>query len=263
MTDEGSWRNSRGSLAGARRISDNLDAAGNSTKAVTKGYAMASAYLACFLLFSAFMTEVSNFSSEGSFTTVDFAKPEIFVGGAVGAMLVFYFASLTLTAVGETAADVVQEVRRQYQESPGILTGSQQADYAACVELITESALGRMMWPGLLAVLAPVALGLLFRICGAIGSDDLLGAKAVTGFLMVATITGVMLGTTLNNSGGAWDNAKKRVEEREGKNSELHRAVVTGDTVGDPFKDTAGPSIHVLIKLVSTVSLVLVPLFCN
>jgi len=262
MTDEGAWVGSRGSLEGARRVSDILDAAGNTTKAVTKGYAMASAYLACFLLFSAFMTEIASFSGE-SFTTVDFAKPEVFVGGAVGAMLVFYFASLTLTAVGETAADVVQEVRRQYTQNPGILTGSQQADYAACVELITESALSRMMAPGLLAVLAPVVIGLLFRLCGAIGSDDLLGAKAVTGFLMVATITGVMLGTTLNNSGGAWDNAKKLVEERDGKNTDLHRAVVTGDTVGDPFKDTAGPSIHVLIKLISTVSLVLVPLFCN
>jgi len=198
--------------------------------------------------------------SEEVFTTVNFARPEVFVGGALGAMLVFYFSSVTMRAVGDTAADVVIEVRRQYNSNPAILAGRAPADYAACVRLIAEQALQRMMWPGMLAVGAPIVLGVSMGIVGKVTDTTLLGAKAVTGFLMVSTITGVMLGTTLNNSGGAWDNAKKLVEKMGEKNTPLHQAVVTGDTVGDPFKDTSGPSIHVLIKLLATVSLVMVPL---
>ena len=234
---------------------DRLDAVGNTTKALTKGYAIGSAALAAFLLFSAFMDEVGFYTGK-PFDTVNIAKPEIFVGGLLGAMLVFWFSALAINAVQKAAVSVIKEVRRQFAEDAGILAGTSRPNYARCVDIVTIGALKEMVAPGLLAVGMPIAVGLAFRLLG-------LGAEAVAAFLMVGTITGILVATMLNNGGGAWDNAKKFIETGEygGKGSMAHKAGVVGDTVGDPFKDTAGPSLHVLIKLLSTVTLVLAPLF--
>jgi H(+)-translocating pyrophosphatase len=247
-----------------RDITDRLDAVGNVTKAATKGYSIGSAGLACFLLFSAFMDVVQE-QSGLPFKSVDFAVPEVFVGGLLGGMLVFAFSGLAISAVGKCAQDVVTEVRRQFAERPGIMDGSQKPDYARCVAIVTAAALTEMRKPGLLAVSLPILVGFVFRLIGAMQGRPLLGPMVLAGFLMVATITGILLSLFLNNAGGAWDNAKKYIETGKygGKGSEAHKAAVTGDTVGDPFKDTAGPSLHVLIKLLSTVSLVIGPVFIS
>jgi len=248
--------------AEVREITDLLDAVGNTTKAATKGFAVGSAALACFLLFSAFMDEVSLFTGE-PFEVVDIAVPEVFVGGVLGAALVMLFSSFTLIAVGRSAEQLVQEVRRQFRANPDILKGTQKPDYTECVALANRAALKEMIRPGVLAVVTPIAVGLLFKQIGIYRGDVLLGPKAVAGMLMFATVIGMMMSLYMNNGGGAWDNAKKLVEMGKygGKNSEAHKATVTGDTVGDPFKDTAGPSLHVLIKMLSTITLVMAPLF--
>ena len=235
-----------------RARTDRLDAAGNTTKALTKGYALGSAGLAAFLLFSAYLDAVRSYGAR--LDGVDIAKPAVFVGGLLGAALVFLFASTAIRAVGQAAGYVIDEVRRQFREEPGILAGTARPDYARCVDLVTRGALRRMVVPGLVAVAVPIGVALLFRPFG-------VGAEAVAAFLMVGTIAGILLATLLNNGGGAWDNAKKYVElgAHGGKGSEAHRAAVIGDTVGDPFKDTAGPSIHVLIKLLATIMLVMAP----
>jgi len=245
-----------------REVTDLLDTVGNTTKAATKGFAVGSGFLACFLLFSAFMDEVEAFTSE-EFRVVDIAVPEVFVGGALGATLVFVFTSWTLLAVGRAAEELVNEVRRQFKQHPGILKGTQKPNYKECVSIANKAALREMIRPGGLAVVAPIVVGLTFKMIGVWKKDALLGPKAVAGFLMFATVSGVMMALTLSNSGGAFDNAKKYVEtgKHGGKNSEAHKATVTGDTVGDPFKDTAGPSLHVLIKLLSTITLVIAPMF--
>ena len=239
-----------------RRKTDRLDAVGNTTKALTKGYAIGSAALAAFLLFSAYLDEVAHYGHP--LEVVNIAKPEVFVGGLLGAMLVFLFSSFAIRAVGKAAFTVINEVRRQFRENPGILLGTVKPDYRLCVDIVTVGALKQMIVPGLLAVTMPVAVGLVFRMFG-------IGAEAVAAFLMVGTITGILLATFFNNSGGAWDNAKKFIEsgqfEGGGKGSDPHKAAVVGDTLGDPFKDTAGPSLHVLIKLLATITLVLAPLF--
>ena len=237
-----------------RRRTDRLDAVGNTTKALTKGYAIGSAALAAFLLFSAYLDEVRMLGSP--LESVDLAKPEVFVAGLLGAMLVFWFSSLAIGAVTRAAVSVIQEVRRQFAADPGILAGTSRPDYGRAVDIVTVGALKEMVAPGLLAVGMPVAVGIVFRYLG-------VGAETVAAFLMVGTISGILLATLLNNGGGAWDNAKKFIEmgEHGGKGSDAHKAAVVGDTVGDPFKDTAGPSLHVLIKLLSTVTLVLAPLF--
>ncbi len=237
-----------------RRKTDRLDAVGNTTKALTKGYAIGSAALAAFLLFSAYLDEVAHYGHR--IESVNIAKPEVFVGGLLGAMLVFLFSALAIRAVGKAAFYVINEVRRQFKENPGILKGTTKPDYARCVDIVTVGALKEMVLPGLIAVGTPVAVGLIFRILG-------VGAEAVAALLMVGTIAGILMATFLNNSGGAWDNAKKFIETGQygGKGSDTHKAAVVGDTVGDPFKDTAGPSLHVLIKLLSTITLVLAPLF--
>ena len=197
------------------------------------------------------------------FRQVDFATPEVFVGGLMGGMLVFVFAGLCCQAVGNCAADVVVEVRRQFDEKPGIMDGSQLPDYNKCVSIVAAASLKEMRRPGMLALGLPILVGFAFRFFGALQSKPLLGPMVLAGMLMVATTTGILMSLFLNNAGGAWDNAKKYVETGKygGKGSEAHKAAVTGDTVGDPFKDTAGPSLHVLIKLLSTISLVLGPLF--
>ena len=250
--------------AEVRTITDRLDAVGNVTKANTKGFSVGSAALACFLLFAAFLDEVSLYTGR-KFETVDLAIPEVFVGGLLGAMLVFLFASLAMKAVGRTASEVVKEVRRQFRERPGIMNYTEKPDYQTCVAIVSRAALKEMVIPGLLAVLAPVAIGGIFRLLGNYRGNPVLGAEAIAAFLMFTTVTGILVALFLNNAGGAWDNAKKYVEtgKHGGKGSEAHKAAVVGDTVGDPCKDTAGPSVHVLIKLVSTVTMVLAPLFCT
>ncbi|HEY6333504.1 MAG TPA: sodium-translocating pyrophosphatase, partial [Blastocatellia bacterium] len=272
---------------------DRLDAVGNTTKALTKGYAIGSAALAAFLLFSAYLDEVREYTmpvggpaaahvvvppstarqmsrtqsetandmfmvrkNGESVAIVNLAKPEVFVGGLLGAMLVFLFSAFAIKAVGKAAHTVINEVRRQFKEKPGILAGTDKPDYAKCVDIVTAGALREMVLPGLLAVGMPIAVGVIFKLLG-------IGAETVAAFLMVGTIAGILVATFLNNGGGAWDNAKKYIETGMygGKRSEAHKAAVVGDTVGDPFKDTAGPSLHVLIKLLSTITLVLAPLF--
>ena len=237
-----------------RHKTDRLDAVGNTTKALTKGYAIGSAALAAFLLFSAYLDEVAHYGTK--LASVNIAKPEVFVGGLLGAMLVFLFSALAIRAVGKAAYYVINEVRRQFKENPNILKGTAKPDYARCVDIVTVGALKEMVLPGLIAVGMPVAVGVVFRFFG-------IGAEVVAAFLMVGTIAGILMATFLNNSGGAWDNAKKFIETGAfgGKGSDTHKAAVVGDTVGDPFKDTAGPSLHVLIKLLSTITLVLAPLF--
>ncbi len=237
-----------------RKRTDRLDAVGNTTKALTKGYAIGSAALAAFLLFSAFLDEVALLGSP--LAAVDLQKPEVFVAGLLGAMLVMWFSALAIGAVTRAAVSVIQEVRRQFAADPGILKGTSKPDYGRAVDIVTVAALKEMIAPGLLAVGMPIAVGMTFKLFG-------IGAEAVAAFLMVGTISGILMATMLNNGGGAWDNAKKFIEAGAygGKGSPAHKAGVVGDTVGDPFKDTAGPSIHVLIKLLSTVTLVLAPLF--
>ena len=235
--------------AAVRKRTDRLDAVGNTTKALTKGYAIGSAALAAFLLFSAYLDEVTKLTGK-VFQVVDIAKIPVFIGAMLGGMLVFVFSAFAIRAVGKTAGYVIQEVRRQFQNK-GIMAGTVKPDYARCVDITTRGALKNMILPGVLAVVFPIIVGLLLR------------AEALAAFLMVGTITGILMALLLNNAGGAWDNAKKYIETGAlgGKGSEAHKAAVVGDTVGDPMKDTAGPSLHVLIKLLATITLVLAPLF--
>jgi len=351
----------------AREITDKLDAVGNTTKALTKGYAVGSAALAAFLLFTAYLDEVriefgkiagedteryadlaqdlnliptgddikvaaaevmdlhvanleavreavgddDKFSEanvdalavadsdetaaflrkkvdDGDLTPeqaaqiqsspvplprvlpINLGKVEVFVGGMLGVMLAFLFSSLAIRAVGKAAGSIIEEVRRQFRENPGIMTGEVRPDYTRAVDITTRAALREMILPGILAVGLPIATGVLFRY--AFGGEGNEGWLSVAGMLMVGTIGGVLLATYLNNTGGAWDNAKKFIESGGlkdengnviGKGSETHAAAVVGDTVGDPFKDTAGPALHVLVKLLSTITLVLAPLFIS
>jgi H(+)-translocating pyrophosphatase len=353
----------------AREITDALDTVGNTTKALTKGYAVGSAALAAFLLFTAYLDEVrlemshiagddaeryvelqqdnlllpkgsdiradvsaqvsdyhaaletlmDEVNDEDKFAATDvdallvadreesaailerkvedghltqeqvqpfiengsplplprimpvnLGKVDVFVGALLGVMLVFLFSSLAIRAVGKAAGGIIEEVRRQFRENPGIMTGEVRPDYYRAVDITTRSALREMIAPGLLAVGMPVVVGLIFRY--AFGGDGNEGWASVAGMLMVGTIGGVLVATYLNNAGGAWDNAKKFIESGGlrnpdgsvvGKGTETHAAAVVGDTVGDPFKDTAGPALHVLVKLLSTITLVLAPLFIS
>jgi len=248
-----------------RQRTDRLDSVGNTTKALTKGYAIGSAALAAFLLFSAYIDEVKTLLHRplDSVFTIDIGHVPVFTGALLGAMLVFLFSSFAIKAVGRTAQTVIEEVRRQFRTNPGIMLRTADPDYGACVDIVTQSALKAMIVPGLLAVVSPIAVGVLFRQFSDPSDAFPLGAVAVAAFLMVGTITGILLAMLMNNSGGAWDNAKKYIETGayEGKGSDAHKASVVGDTVGDPFKDTAGPSLHVLIKLLATITLVAAPLF--
>jgi len=272
-----------------RDRTDRLDAAGNTTKALTKGYAIGSASLAAFLLFSAYLETVHDIvkhrveaagfvlPTDWTFSNVNLASIPVFVGALLGAMLTYLFSSMAISAVGRAAEKVIEDVRAQFKENPGIMSGASRPDYARCVNIVTGAALKEMVLPGALAVLMPVIIGVSFRhlstkfhlrsstdLPAAMGNIvNLSGAEAVASFLMVGTISGILLAMLMNNGGGAWDNAKKFIETGHygGKGSEAHKAAVVGDTVGDPFKDTAGPSLHVLIKLLATVTLVLAPLF--
>jgi len=248
----------------ARSITDRLDAVGNTTKALTKGFAMVSAGLAAFLLFQAYLERVALLRGE-PFHIVDIARVEVFVGALAAVMIVFLFSSMAIKAVGKTASKVIEEVRRQFRSDPGIMEGTSRPDYAGCVDITAKAGLRQMIAPSVLVVASPVILGVVFAQIP--GYD---AAMAVAAFLMVGTIGGIMMASFFNNGGGAWDNAKKLIESGEfkdeegnviGKGTPAHAAAVVGDTVGDPFKDTAGPSLHVLVKLLSTITLVLCPLW--
>jgi K(+)-stimulated pyrophosphate-energized sodium pump len=232
-----------------RKRMDALDAAGNTTKALTKGYAIGSAALAVFLLFNAYMSDISRLIGK-TFDTVNIASIPVFVGALLGAMLIFLFAGFAIRAVSKTAQYVINEVRIQFKD-PAIMAGTKKPDYARVIDITTLGALKNMVIPGILAVAFPIFIGVTMKY------------QALGGFLLVGTITGILFALILNNGGGAWDNAKKYIESgaHGGKGSPAHKAAVIGDTLGDPFKDTAGPSLHVLIKLLATLSLVLAPLF--
>ncbi len=232
-----------------RACTDQLDAVGNSTAAVGKGFAIGSAALTALSLFAAYK-EAVEFRS-GIPLVIDVTNPKVIVGLFMGGMLTFLFSALTMTAVGKAAMEMVAEVRRQFREIPGIMDKITKPDYKRCVEISTRSSLREMVLPGILAVLAPVVVG--------VWSTEALG-----GLLAGALVTGILMAVMMANAGGAWDNAKKQIEsgyKGDGKGSDRHKAAVVGDTVGDPFKDTSGPSLNILIKLMSIVSLVLVPLF--
>ncbi len=237
-----------GAPKNVRARTDRLDAAGNTTKALTKGYAIGSAALAAFLLFSAYQDEDVKYVGEAG-RVVNLAKIEVFVGAFIGAMLVFLFSSMAIRAVGDAAHEIVNEVRRQFRTIKGLMQGKAKPDYAKCVDICTKAALREMILPSLLVIVVTVAVGLILK------------AEATAAFLMVGTIAGILMALVLNTGGGAWDNAKKHLEISGKKGTLEHQAAVTGDTVGDPFKDTAGPSLHVLIKLLGTLTLVLAPLF--
>lgn len=225
-------------------VSEKMDAIGNTTKALTKGYAVGSAALSAFLLFFAFLEVVK-------LRGIDIGKPAVFIGGLLGAMLIFLFSALAIKAVGRTSAEMIDEIRRQFREIPGILEYKAKPDYARCVDISTKAALKNMVAPGLLVIALPIIVGLI------------LGTEAVGALQMVGITTGILMALFMNNGGAAMDNAKKYVEAGNlgGKGSPTHSATVVGDTVGDPLKDTAGPSIHIVIKLLNTMALALAPLF--
>jgi K(+)-stimulated pyrophosphate-energized sodium pump len=268
-------------MAGAgpevRKITDRLDAVGNTTKALTKGYAMVSAGLAAFLLFQAYLDRVSflRFGVTGSFNIVNISNIEVFVGGLLAAMLVYLFSAWAIKSVGKTASSIIDAVRKQFREHPGIMAGTEKPNYGEIVDITAKAGLKEMIAPALLVVLAPVVVGLFFKYLPWIPLADGKfykwdAAQVVAAMLMIGTIAGIMLASFMNNGGGAWDNAKKMIEDGQlkdekgnvlGKGSDAHKAAVVGDTVGDPFKDTAGPSLHVLVKLLATITLVLCPLF--
>ncbi|HAS72824.1 MAG TPA: sodium-translocating pyrophosphatase [Clostridiales bacterium UBA8960] len=227
-----------------RKITDKLDAVGNTTAAIGKGFAIGSAALTALSLFASYSQAIN-------ITTINILNPKVVVGLFIGGMLPFIFSALTMESVGRAAYQMIEEVRRQFKTIPGIMEGTGKPDYARCVDISTGAALKEMMLPGLMAVLVPIVVGLV------------LGGEALGGMLAGALVTGVLLAIFMANAGGAWDNAKKYVEEGHfgGKGSEAHKASVVGDTVGDPFKDTSGPSINILIKLMTIVSLVFAPLF--
>jgi K(+)-stimulated pyrophosphate-energized sodium pump len=228
-----------------RKITDKLDAVGNTTAAMGKGFAIGSAALTALALFSAYTTAAG--LTEG----INLLRADVIVGLFIGGMLPYLFSAMTMEAVGKAAYQMIEEVRRQFREIPGIMEEKAKPEYARCVDISTQAALREMIIPGLMAVAAPLAVGFIF------------GKEALGGLLAGALVTGVMIAIQMANSGGAWDNAKKYIEEGNygGKGTPTHAAAVVGDTVGDPFKDTAGPSLNILIKLMTIVSLVFAPLF--
>lgn len=267
-----------GQAESVRDITDALDGVGNTTKALTKGYGIGSAALAAFLLFSAYLTVLYNLSQGDKVAKslafdINLSNLSVFIAALIGLALIFFFSSLAIRAVGTAAKAMIEEVRQQFRDNPRIMAENPEdrvdPDYARCVDISTRGALRAMVWPGIVAVMVPILVGVI------------LGPQAEAGLLMVGTMGGVVMALFLNNGGGAWDNAKKYIEAGFlrvnakgevldphdqsgiilGKKSEAHKASVVGDTVGDPFKDTAGPSLHILIKLLSTITLVLAPLY--
>lgn len=232
--------------AGVREITDKLDSVGNTTAAIGKGFAIGSAALTALALFA-------SFSQVAQISVISLLDPMVIIGLFIGAMLPFLFSAMTMNSVGKAANQMIEEVRRQFREDKGIMEGTSKPDYARCVDISTKAALKEMLAPGLMAIIAPLAVGIV------------LGVEALGGMLAGALAAGVLLAIMMANAGGAWDNAKKYVEEGHygGKGSDTHKATVVGDTVGDPFKDTSGPSINILIKLMTIVAVVFAPLFVS
>jgi K(+)-stimulated pyrophosphate-energized sodium pump len=227
-----------------REITDTLDSVGNTTAAIGKGFAIGSAALTALALFASY-SEVVQLGG------INLLSPMVIAGIFIGGMLPFMFSAYTMNSVGKAANQMIEEVRRQFREDSGIMAGTSKPDYARCVEISTGAALHEMIVPALLAVIAPLAVGFI------------MGTEALGGMLAGALVTGVLLAIMMSNAGGAWDNAKKYIESGVygGKGSETHKAAVVGDTVGDPFKDTSGPSLNILIKLMTIVAVVFAPLF--
>ncbi|UCG53731.1 MAG: sodium-translocating pyrophosphatase [Candidatus Latescibacterota bacterium] len=241
-----------GAGAEIRKITDRLDALGNTTAAIGKGFAIGSAAITALALFSAYQTTISN-TAGGTGFSIDLTSPLTVIGLFLGAMMPFVIAALTMEAVGRAANKMVIEIRRQFREIKGLLEGKAEPQIDVCVDIVTKGALREMILPGIIAVAAPLIIGFL------------MGPEALGGFLAGATATGVLMGVFMANGGGAWDNAKKYIEEGHhgGKGSDAHKAAVVGDTIGDPFKDTSGPSMNILIKLMAVVSLVFAPIIAR